>query len=54
MVYTMNVRRKPSVTFLSNFYHHILFPFIHNVKIVNSKAELMEHSEKSKVVHVNF
>lgn len=41
------------VIFLSNFYH-ILFSLIHNVKIVNSEVELMEHSEKSKVVHINF
>lgn len=53
MVYTMNVHRKASVIFLSNFYH-ILFSLIHNVKIVNSEVELMEHSEKSKVVHINF
>ena len=50
----MTVCRKPSVIFLSNFYYNILFSFIHNVKIVNSKVELMEHSEKSKVVHINF
>lgn len=53
MVYTMNVHRKVSVIFLSNFYH-ILFSLIHNVKIVNSEVKLMENFEKSKVVHINF